>query len=265
MTLFAVNVGMIADADESVPDAIERAAALGVDAVEFFDWEGADLDAVRGASKEHGVDIAGILAGGGGANIDDRDAPAMVNPYDRDTVVADVERSIDAAASVGAECLILTIGPDQGGFDRDTQRRALERALEEIAPAAESAGVTAVVEPLNLTVDHPGYFLSSSREAFDIVRAVDSDRVKVLFDVYHQQITEGDVIRNLTESVDDVGHVHVADNPGRHEPGSGEIAYPNVLAALDDAGYDGYVGMEFFSASGGTTMSEAVRSTLELV
>ncbi len=261
MVTFDVNAGIVG---ESVPDGIERAADLGVGAVEFFDWEGADLDAVESACAAHDVDVAGVLAAGAGSNIDDRDAPAAVNPYDRETAVADVERSLEAAADLGADALIVTVGPDQGGFDRDTQRRALERVLADVAPTAEEVGVTVVIEPLNTVVDHPGYFLASSREAFDITRAVGSDRVQVLFDVYHQQIIEGDVIRNLTENVDQVGHVHVADNPGRFEPGTGEIAYGRIFDALDDAGYDGYVGMEFFATSEGTSMDEAVRSTLEL-
>jgi len=264
MVRFDVNAGILAGPDETIPDGIERAAELGVDAVEFFDWEGADLAAVEAACEEHGVEIAGILAGGAGSNIDDRAAPAMTNPYDHGEAVSDVGRSIEAAGDLGADCLILTIGPDQGGFDRATQRRALENVLRAVAPTAESEGVTLVIEPLNTVVDHPGYFLTSSREAFDIARAVDSERVQVLFDIYHQQITEGDVIRNLTENVDQVGHVHVADNPGRLEPGTGEIAYGNVFAALDDAGYDGYVGLEFFETSEGTTMAEGVRATLEL-
>ncbi|WP_123534407.1 hydroxypyruvate isomerase family protein [Halosimplex salinum] len=264
MVDFAVNAGIVADDGQSVAEAIETAAELGVDAVEFFDWEGADLDAVRAAADAHDVDVAGILAAGAGSNIDDRDAPAAVNPYDRQTVVEDVERSIEGAERVGADCLILTVGPDQGGFARDTQRRSLERVLERIAPAAEDAGVTVVVEPLNTVVDHPGYFLESSREAFDIVRSVGSPRVKVLFDAYHQQVTEGDVIRNLTDNVDQVGHVHVADNPGRYEPGSGEMAYGNVFDALDDAGYDGYVGMEFFATSDGTTLEQGIRNTLAM-
>jgi hydroxypyruvate isomerase len=263
MVEFAVNAGMIPEVDESVSDAIAAAADLGVGAIEFFDWESADLDAVREASETHGVEIAGTLAAGAGSNIDDRDAPAVPNPYDHDAAVADIERSLEAAATVDAECLIVTPGPDQGGFDDDTQRRAIEEVLRAVAPTAEDLDVTVVIEPLNTVVDHQGYFLQSSQTAFDIVRSVDSDRVSVLFDVYHQQITEGDVIRTLTENVDDVGHVHVADNPGRHEPGSGEIAYENVFAALEDAGYDGYVGMEWFAPSDGTTMKDGVRATLE--
>jgi len=263
MVRFDLNADILAG-DGTIPEGIERAADLGAEAVEFFDWEGADLDAVEAVCEERDIDVAGILAAGAGSNIDDRTAPAMTNPYDREQAVADVERSLETAGRVGADCLVLTIGPNQGGFDRATQRRALETVLEEVAPTAEAEAVTAVVEPLNTVVDHPGYFLTASREAFDITRSVGSDRVQVLFDIYHQQITEGDVIRNLTENIDQVGHVHVADNPGRLEPGAGEIAYGNVFDALDDAGYDGYVGLEFFETSDGVSMAEAVESTFEL-
>mgnify|MGYP000474713853 CR=1 FL=1 len=263
MVRFDLNADILAG-DGTIPEGIERAADLGADAVEFFDWEGADLDAVERVCDERDIAVAGILAAGAGSNIDDRSAPAMTNPYDREQAVADVERSLEAAGEIGADCLILTIGPDQGGFDRATQRRALETVLEEVAPTAEAEGVTAVIEPLNTVVDHPGYFLTASREAFDITRSVGSDRVQVLFDIYHQQITEGDVIRNLTENIDQVGHVHVADNPGRLEPGTGEIAYANVFDALDDAGYDGYVGLEFFETSAGVSMADAVEETFAL-
>jgi hydroxypyruvate isomerase len=264
MVAFAASAGIVADGGGSIAEAVGTAAGLGVDAVEFFDWESADLGAVRRAADDHGVEVAGILAAGAGSNIDDRDAPAAVDPYERETAVDDIERSLAAAETVGADCLIVTVGPDQGGFARDTQRRALERVLADVAPAAEDAGVTVVVEPLNTVVDHPGYFLESSREAIDITSSVGSDRVKVLFDAYHQQITEGDVIRSLTENLDQVGHVHVADNPGRTEPGSGEMAYANVFDALDEAGYDGYVGLEFFVTTEGTSLAEGVRGTLEL-
>ncbi|MEF8852377.1 MAG: TIM barrel protein [Haloarculaceae archaeon] len=263
MVEFAVNTGIVAP-DDPVPAGVARAAELGVGAVEFFDLAGADAAAVRAACEEHGVAVAAVLGSGDAANIDDRDAPAAVNPYDHETVVAALEDALESAAAVDAATLICTVGPDQGGFDRATQRRALEDVLRAVAPTAEAVGVTVAIEPLNPLVDHPGYFLTESQEAFDVVRAVDSERVAVLFDAYHQQITEGDVIRNLTENVDDVGHVHVADNPGRYEPGSGEMAYENILDALEEAGYDGYVGMEFFETSEGTTVEEGVRDTLEL-
>jgi len=263
MVGFAVNTGIVAP-DRPVHDGIAVAADLGIGAVEFFDLTGADPAAVRNACAADDVEVAAVLASGDAANIDARDEPAAVNPYNRETVVAALEESVEAAAAVDARNLILTVGPDQGGFDRATQRRALERVLRSVAPVAEDAGVTVVIEPLNTVVDHPGYFLRESQTAFDVVRAVGSDNVQVLFDVYHQQVTEGDVIRSLRENVTQVGHVHIADNPGRHEPGSGEINYENVFAALEDVGYDGYVGMEFFETSDGTTIEDGVAATLDL-
>ena len=115
---------------------------------------------------------------------------------------------------------------------------------------AEEAEVTLVLEPLNILVDHPGYFLTSSREGFEIVEQVDSSAVKLLYDIYHQQITEGSLIATITSHIELIGHFHAADVPGRHEPGSGEINYANVLAAVDEAGYEGFIGLEYAPTAG---------------
>ena len=157
---------------------------------------------------------------------------------------------------------MVTVGPERDDLPPGAEHRAGVNALRDAAPAAEAAGIDLVVEPLNNPVDHPGYYLDSSYEAYEIVDAVDSPAVSVLFDVYHQQITEGNVIQNLTEHVEFVGYVHVADVPGRHEPGTGELNYARVFEALDDAGYDGYVGLEY---SPSTDAAEAVERVLELV
>ena len=88
--------------------------------------------------------------------------------------------------------------------------------------------------------------MSSSAEAFEIIEEVGSDRVKVLFDIYHQQITEGDLIRNIRENISRIGHFHAAGCPGRHELDTGELNYPNIFHAIREAGYTGYVGLEYF-------------------
>ncbi|WP_129112734.1 hydroxypyruvate isomerase family protein [Halegenticoccus tardaugens] len=246
---------------ESLADGVERAAALGVDGFEFFDWEDHDAETIRGLCDEHGIAVAGTLSAGGGSNIDDFEGDAMTRPDATERVAADVERSLDAAAALDAPNLIVTTGPEQDDLDRDVQRESVVEVLETVAPAAESAGVTVVVEPLNVAVDHPGYFLTDSAEAFEIVESVGSDRVKVLYDVYHQQITEGNVIETVREHVDLIGHFHIADVPGRHEPGTGEVNYANVLSAIGESAYDGYVGCEFFPAG---DPDDAVRSVVDL-
>jgi hydroxypyruvate isomerase len=234
----------IFDAD-SLQDSIERAAALGVEAIEFYDWESVDIDAVRETAAENDVTIAGTLAAGVASNNGYLDEPSITDPDTHADAVADIERSLAAAADLGAESLIVTVGPDRPGLSERTQRRAIVDVLDAVAPAAEEASVTIVLEPLNTAVNHPGYYLTESDEAFEIVERVDSPQVTVLYDIYHQQITEGNVIETMQDNAELIGHIHFADVPGRHEPGTGELNYDVIFDAIDEMGYDGYVGMEF--------------------
>jgi hydroxypyruvate isomerase len=116
----------------------------------------------------------------------------------------------------------------------------------------EEAGITLLLEPLNGKVNHPGIYLESSDEGFEIIREVGSPNVKILFDIYHQQITEGDIIRRMTSNIDLIGHIHCAGNPGRHELDSGELDYGRIFKALESAAYKGYAGIEYFPAESPT-------------
>jgi hydroxypyruvate isomerase len=229
---------------DSTVEGIERAAAVGAEGIEFFDLEGADLDTIQAAGEEHDVEVFGSLAVGAGANIMDEDDPCLVRPEYRDRAVEDVTRSIDMVAEFGGSSLVVTVGQDQRDLEEAVQQNAIVRALRAVAPHAEEQGVTVVPELLNTRVDHPGYFLTTTGQGVEIVEAVDSPNVKILFDVYHQQITEGDVIRRFRNNVDAIGHVHMADNPGRAEPGTGELNYERIFEAIADTGYEGYVSCE---------------------
>ena len=109
----------------------------------------------------------------------------------------------------------------------------------------EGSEVMVVLEPLNVLVDHRGYFLSSSEESFRIIEAVGSANVKLLYDVYHQQITEGNLISTIEKNIRKIGHFHIADVPGRHEPGTGEINYANVIRKIAESEYNGFIGLEY--------------------
>ena len=239
----AANTSMVLGDDDPVAG-VEHAAALGVEAVEIFDIVGCDRDAVRAASEEHGVAVAASLTVGVAANGGDS-GESLTDPSLHEAAVADLERSLDLGSELGAESLIVTVGPEREQLPPGAEHRAIVNAFRDAAPAAEAADITLVLEPLNNPVDHPGYYLTSSYEAYEIVDAVDSPRVKALYDIYHQQITEGNVIDNVREHVEFIGHFHVADVPGRNEPGTGELNYANVFDAIAETGYDGYVGMEF--------------------
>lgn len=242
--MFNVGITVPAVFGGSLVEGIERAADAGADGVEFFDWESADADALR-AAADHGIEIYGTLAAGAGRTIMDPNALALADPDSHEQAVADVERSIEAAADLGCATLIVTVGQNDETLDDATQQAAVVDALRAIAPTAETRGVTIVVEPLNTRVDHPGYFLPTTDAGVAVVDAVDSPHVKLLFDIYHQQITDGDVIRRLSRQIEHIGHIHVADNPGRHEPGTGELDYERIFTAIATLDYDGYVSGEF--------------------
>src|SRR5690606_477286 len=143
----------------------------------------------------------------------------LVDPATHDEFLEGVRSTIEQAKRFGVKALIVTVGQERAEVSRDEQREAIIAALRQAAPLAEAAGVTLSVEPLNVLVDHKGYFLSTTDEALEILEAVNSPAVKLLYDVYHQQITEGNLIARITEHKDAIGHIHIADVPGRHEPG----------------------------------------------
>jgi hydroxypyruvate isomerase len=117
-------------------------------------------------------------------------------------------------------------------------------------PRAQSWVTDLVLEPVNATVDHPGQVTNTAAEGAAIVRAVDHPKARLLFDVSHEQITNGDLVLSIRAHEDAIGHVHVADNPGRNQPETGELNYATVFNAIDDSAYDGFVGCEFVPTAG---------------
>ena len=111
---------------------------------------------------------------------------------------------------------------------------------------AEKAGVTIVLEALNSMYDHKGYYLNSAYKGFEIMKAVDSPNIKLLFDCYHMQLMEGNLVNNITVNAGYIGHFHSAGVPGRHELQLGETNYPRVIRAAEEAGYDRYFGFEYW-------------------
>ena len=255
MTMASICLEMIYQ-DGPFPHRIDRVAELGFDAVEFWTWDDKDLQAVETRLEEHDLALTNL------AGITEQSAPealnrAMTDPEQRAAAVGDVEESIEVAKRLDCRFLTVHLGPEQE-LPYDQMYESVVEGLNAATAAAEDAGVTILLEPLNWAVDHEGYFLEQSETAYDLVEDVDSPALGVLFDIYHQQITEGNIISNLRQNLAYIDHVHVADVPGRHEPGTGELNYTNILAALEDAGYDGYVGFEFTPQTASRTALETV-------
>ena len=214
--------------------AVEKIAALGYSYVEIYGWEQLDLSSAAKALEKNGVTLLSMCT-----SVFD-----LTDPARRFSWVEGIRKSCEAAAALGVKKLITQVGPDTGAA-RETQHESIVDGLKAGAPILEQAGVTVMIEPLNTKVNHPGYYLTSSAEAFDIVRAVGSPNVKVVFDIYHQQISEGNIIPNVTENLECIAHLHAAGHPGRHELQYGENDYKNIFAAIDRAGYTGACGLEY--------------------
>jgi hydroxypyruvate isomerase len=162
-----------------------------------------------------------------------------------DRIEAEILANIERAHTWGIPNLICFSGNRSGLDDAAGTERTAE-GLRRVAHAAEEAQVTLVLELLNSRVDHPDYQCDRTEWGVQVCERVNSPRVQLLYDVYHMQIMEGDLIRTIRQYHRHIGHYHVAGNPGRHEPDVGqEINYPAVYEAIRETGYDGFVGMEF--------------------
>jgi len=160
-----------------------------------------------------------------------------------------VGRAIDFATALGCKQLNCLAGIAPEGVDPDRLRATLIDNLRFAAEALARAGIRLLMEPIN-TRDIPGFFVHGTRQALAIMDAVGSDNLRLQYDVYHMQIMEGDLARTVEENLARIAHIQIADNPGRHEPGSGEINYPFLFGFLDRIGYDGWIGCEYVPAAG---------------
>jgi hydroxypyruvate isomerase len=230
--------------------ALSMLARLGYDGYEFIDWRTPEvLETFAGEEKKYSLECANLIA--------NRPAPGnsgwigLVNPRDREAFLAQVNLAVAAAKRLGCKRLTIGAGQEVGGIPRRDQMSNAVAALRAACPVLEKEGITAVVEMLNTYVDHPGSFLYHVRDGAELVDLVGSPNVKLLFDIYHMQIMEGNLIDNIRSNIDRIDHFHIADVPGRHEPGTGEINYRNVLKAIYDLGdrFQGYVSAEYKSVA----------------
>ncbi|MGD0127810.1 MAG: TIM barrel protein [Terriglobia bacterium] len=227
-----------------VPEAMALLNRLGYDAYEMFDWRNpATLETFVAEKSKSQLFCACLVANKGVT------APGcgLVNPREREGFMRELEATIEAAKKMDCRQLVTLTGNELGGMPRAEQMANAVAALREAAPLLEKNGMTAIIEILNTYVNHAGYFLYYVRDGAELVDRVGSPNVKLLFDIYHVQIMEGNLIENIRTNIDRIGHFHVGDVPGRHEPGTGEINYRNVFKAIYDLGdrFQGSVALEY--------------------
>ncbi len=227
-----------------VGEALTMLTRLGYDAYEMFDWrDTAVLETFVAERKKYPLECACLIANKGVT------APGcgLVNPRERGEFLTQINLAIEAAKKVDCPQLLVLTGNELGGMPRSEQMANAVAALRAAALFLEENGMTAIVEILNTYVNHAGYFLYRVRDGAELIDRVGSPNVKLLFDIYHVQIMEGNLIENIRSNIDRIGHFHVGDVPGRHEPGTGEINYRNVFKAIYELGdrFKGSAALEY--------------------
>jgi hydroxypyruvate isomerase len=237
-TKFAVNIEMWF---RRLPflDRIKKVAEFGFPGYEFWDYKGKDLPAIAKLTADLGLECAQFTAWGF--------EPGMNNPANEDRCIAQIEEACGLAKAHKIRKVTVVAGNNQRGMSQEAMLAQVVKTLKRAAPIAEKHGIMLILEPMNGRVDHPGHCLYGSVDAVKICREVGSPMVKINWDLYHMQISEGDLCGRLKEGFDQVGYLQVADHPGRNEPdepGTGEIHYNRVLKQAIDLGYKDFVGLE---------------------
>ena len=244
MAKLAANLTMLYT-EVDVMDRFAKAADAGFTHVEMLFPYDYDLDQVERELKANGLSMilfdthAGDWAAG--------DRGYLCDPSQKERFYQSVKDGIVVAQRLGTGLLNALAGKIPAGVSFEQARATVVENLRKAAPLCEDAGITLVTEGLN-SIQTPGFFLDSSKLGFEIVDEVGSPAVKFQYDIYHMQIMEGNLIDTIKANVEKIAHIQVADVPGRHEPGTGEINYPNVLKAIDESGYQGYVALEYAPA-----------------
>lgn len=224
---------------------IEIAAKSGVQSVELvaehINWSDADLEAKKKFVRSFKLGMDTVIATPDWG----RRPVSMVDPAQRDNFLKDVQQAIVFAQKLEIPQIILMSGNTIPGKTYDEQFASLLEGAKRAGDLAAKGKVTLIVEPLNTKVNHKGYFLSTCVEGLKLIKQVDNPHVRLLFDIYHEQVEIGNVTRTLAEAAPYVNVFHVADNPGRNDPGTGELLYPNIYTAIKKTGYSGYICMEY--------------------
>lgn len=246
MPRFAANLTMLFT-EEPFLDRFGAASRAGFEAVEFlfpYDFAVEDLSA---RLNDNGLALvlhnlpAGDWAGG--------ERGIACHPGRTDEFRAGVGRAVDYATALGCPRVNCLAGIPPAGTDPDDARKTLIDNLRFAADELAEAGITLLLEPVN-TRDVPGFFVNRTAPALAIIDEVGSDNLQLQYDIYHAQVMEGDLITTIEGNLGRIGHIQLADNPGRHEPGTGEIHYENIFQRLDAMGYDGWIGCEYKPAAG---------------
>ena len=249
----------------TMPERMQRVADAGYQGFEFGDWRAADPVSITKLKHRLGLDCVCLV---GNRSVNPK-GMGLCDPSERPGFLAEIKASVQAAQRFESKRLVVLTGNRFPSLSRERQHASVVEGLKRAVDIAELGGVQLIlevlntlakIEPLNPAENHNSYYLNSTREAFEIVRTIGSPHLRVLFDLYHVQIMEGNLIDTIRNNIALIGHFHVGDVPGRHEPGTGEINFPSVFRAIRATGFRDYAAMEYVPLDDAMTTLKMVRS-----
>lgn len=230
---------------------LERVAAAGYTGYEFGDWRASDPKQIVPLQRKLGLECVCLV---GNKSVNPK-GMGLCDPAERAGFLAEIKASAAAAQRFETKKMVVLSGFKVPGMTREAQHASMVEGLKRAHDIVSAYGITMIVEVINTLAkveplnpkgnNHADYFLDRTAEAFAMVREVGSPYFQILYDLYHVQIMEGNLIETIRENIASIGHIHVADVPGRHEPGTGEINFANVFRTIHQTGYKGYIGMEY--------------------
>jgi hydroxypyruvate isomerase len=243
---------LFTEAGQDAGDRVRAAAAAGFDAVEMWFSTDKDLDGLEKALADTGVQLTSLLAG-----------PRMGFTFPG-TDLAPAHEGLDVAVEhalrLGCPRIVLASGVGFAGMNRQRNHQVVIDMYGEAVERHRGSDVDFVLEPVNSRVDHPGALTDRTEDAVAVARAIGSDRFGILYDLYHSIAQGEDPATELANAAGFVKYVQLADAPGRHEPGSGDVDWPAQLAVLRASGYDGPIGLEYFPAQETVASAKYIRS-----
>lgn len=239
--------------DLPVEERIARIAEAGIEVVEFWlpegTWTGQDIQlqakdaaSLKRACQETGITINDFSFSAWDGTI----GGSPVRAEDHAGYFRQIEKNIAFAKSLGCRMGIVLSGMSDPKLSGSQMRDNLTAALAQATKTAQADGITLILEPLNSLVDHAGYYLDRTETTIAIIREINSPNLKMLYDIYHMQIMEGNLIATIENNIDIIGHFHAAGVPGRGEIFDNEIDYPEILKRLAALDYQGCFGLEYF-------------------